>query len=405
MDDRRSVLLLTEQIDIGGKRSHVEILKAGLEEIGWRVHLLDWASLSWIERAIAAGGYHVINRFSKGLGHRWLIPVSTRFFRPRIRSLLRGPDAPMLLHAQEPMTYFPARAEAGHAPVVVTIHGPISRELRMMTNHPPDHPAVRYMEWMEETAYRGADLVISVDRPHADYVKAFGRKGDVPVITNFVDTRRFHPRVAPAELPRELTEWLAGRPFALCPRRLVPKNGIDVAIRAARVLHDRGARIAIVAAGEGPQRKELEALAASLGVERTFRFAGEIGQDALPGWYRRADVVIVPSVPVQGVEEATSISALEGQAVGRPVVAAAIGGLPEIVENGVDGWLVPTRDSEALADRIERAIDEPELARRMGEAAAARVAATRSHRDGARAYAALYEAACGARESGRSADA
>jgi glycosyltransferase involved in cell wall biosynthesis len=388
----KCVLLATEQIDVGGKRSHVEILKAGLEEIGWRVHLVDWASLSWLERAIAAGGYHVLNRFSHGLGHRWLIPVSTAFFRRRMRRILRGPEPPLVLHAQEPMTYFPMRAEAGATPVAVTIHGPISRELRMMTNYAEDHPNVRYMEWMERTAYLGADLVISVDRPHADYVKSFGRAGDVPVITNFVDVRRFHPGVARASFPAEVEAWLRGRPAVLCPRRLVPKNGIDVAIRAARVLKDRGGKIAIVTAGEGPQRAELEALARSLDVADTFYFLGEASQDLIPGWYRRADVVIVPSVPAHGVEEATSISALEGQAVGRPVIASAIGGLPEIIQDGVDGWLFPGGDAEALADRIERVLADPEASARVGAAAARRVNAERTHRDGARAYAALYEA-------------
>src|SRR5688572_26167788 len=128
----RSVLLATEQIDVGGKRSHVEILKAGLEEIGWRVRLVDWASLSWPERIVAAGGYHLLNRISRGLGHRWLIPVATIFLRRRIRAIVRGPEPPGVIHSQEPMTYLPSRAEAGQIPVVVTIHGPISLELAMV---------------------------------------------------------------------------------------------------------------------------------------------------------------------------------------------------------------------------------------------------------------------------------
>jgi glycosyltransferase involved in cell wall biosynthesis len=383
---------MTEQIDVGGKRSHVDILRAGLEAIGCRVELIDWASLSYPERAIAAGGHHVLNRFSAGLGHRWLIPVSTFFLRARVRRKLRGPDPPDLIHVQEPMTYFPARAEAGSVPVVITIHGPISRELSMITGFGPAHPNVRYMEWMESEAYRGSDLVISVDRPHAEYVRAFGRTDRIAVIPNFIDTGRFHPGLVAQAFPPDVEAWIAGRKVVLCPRRLVPKNGVHVAVRAARVLAARGAPVAIVVAGEGPQRRELLALHEELGTASTLRFLGEAPQERIAGWYRRADIVIVPSVPSHGVEEATSISALEGQASGRPVVATRIGGLPEIIEDQVDGILVPPDDPEALADAIERLIADPELARRIGTTAAERIEREHSHRHGAARYRAEYEA-------------
>jgi len=383
---------MTEQIDVGGKRSHVEILRDGLAAIGCAVELIDWASLSWPERAFAAGGHRILNRFSSGFGHRWLIPVSTFFLRSRVRRSLRGPRPPDVIHAQEPMTYFPARAEAGTVPVVVTIHGPISRELSMVSGLAPGHANVRYMRWMETEAYRGADLVISVDRPHADYVREFGRTGEIPVIENFVDTRRFHPGLAPGAFPPDVEAWTRGRKVVLVPRRLVPKNGVHVAVRAARILQDHGTPVAIVVAGEGMQRAELLALQKELGVDKTLRFLGEAPQERIAGWYRRADIVIVPSVPSHGVEEATSIAALEGQACGRPVIATAIGGLPEIITHEVDGLLIPADDPAALAGAIERLAADPALAARLGAAAAARVEHERSHVHGAERYRAQYEA-------------
>jgi glycosyltransferase involved in cell wall biosynthesis len=389
------VLLMTEQIDVGGKRSHVEILRDGLAAIGCDVELIDWASLSWTERAFAAGGHHILNRVSAGFGHRWLIPVATFFLRRRVRRLVRGPHPPDVIHVQEPMTYFPARAEAGTVPVVTTIHGPISRELSMVSGLPAEHPNVLYMRWMETEAYRGSDLVISVDRPHAEYVRAFGRTGPIPVIENFVDTRRFHPRLAPAPFPADVEAWTRGRKVVLVPRRLVPKNGVHVAVRAARVLKDRGTNVAIVVAGEGMQRAELLALQKELGVEDTLRFLGEAPQERIAGWYRRADIVIVPSVPSHGVEEATSIAALEGQACGRPVIATAIGGLPEIIRHEVDGLLIPADDPRALAGSIERLVADPELSARLGATAAARVECERSHVHGAERYRAQYEALLG----------
>ncbi len=381
---------MTEQIDVGGKRSHVEILRAGLEEIGCRVELIDWAALSRPERAVAAGGHRILNRFSPGLGHRWLIPVSSFLLRGRVRRILRGPHPPDVIHVQEPMTYFPARAEAGRTPVVITIHGPISLELSMSSGLGPGHPNVGYMRWMERVAYQGADLVISVDQPHAEYVRGFGRQGEVPVIPNFVDTRRFHPGVELMRFPDEVESWIGERKVVLCPRRLVPKNGVHVAVEAARILQDRGAPVAIVVAGDGGQRAELLALHERRATAPTLRFLGEVSQDRIPGWYRRSDIVIVPSVPSHGVEEATSISALEGQACGRPVIATRIGGLPEIIATEVDGLLVPPDDPKALADAIVRLVEQPELAQRLGSTAAARVEQERSHRHGAEHYVAQY---------------
>ncbi|MEO6463599.1 MAG: glycosyltransferase [Candidatus Eisenbacteria bacterium] len=386
-----SVLLVTEQVDVGGKRSHVEILKAGLEVIGWNAPLVDWASLSWPERAIAAAPYRMLHALSPGAGYPWLLPVATSFLARAIRRRLAAPDAPGLVHVQEVLTYRAARAAARGRPVVLTIHGPLGPELSMVSGLPLDHPAVERLRRVEREAYLGADLVISVDGPHAAYVRSFGRAGAIPVIPNFVDTRRYHPGVAAGPLPPAVEGWIAGRPVVLVPRRLVPKNGIATAVRMARVMMDRGVPAAIVLAGDGPQRRELEALARDLGVAPALTFLGEVRQAAIPGWLIRAAVVLVPSSPVQGVEEATSIAALEAQACGRPVVASAIGGLVEIIEDGSTGRLVPPDAPEQLADATCGLLADPAQAAAIGGAAARFVAAEHSHVHGARLYAAAYE--------------
>lgn len=389
-----SVLLVTEQIDVGGKRSHVDILKAGLEAIGWRAPLVDWASLSWPERAIAAAPYRALHALSPGAGYPWLLPVATRFLARAIRERLAREPAD-LVHVQEVFTYRAARAGAGGRPVVLTIHGPMAPELAMASNLALEHPAVERLRALEREAYRGADHVISVDRPHAEYVRSFGRSVEVPVIPNFVDTRRYHPDVPPGPIPADVTAWIAGRPLVLIPRRLVPKNGVATAVRMARVLLDRGVQVAVVVAGDGPQRSELEALAREQAVSPALRFLGEVPQAAIPGWIRRADVVLVPSSPVKGVEEATSIAALEAQACGRPVVASAIGGLVEIVADGRTGLLVPPDEPARLADAVTALLADPARAAAIGAGAARFVADGHSHLEGARRYAAEYARALG----------
>ncbi len=387
----RAVLLVTEQVDVGGKRSHVEILQAGLGEIGWRAPLVDWASLPWPARALVAGPYRIAHALSPGSGYPWLLAAGTPLLAGAIRARLAGPDAPSLVHVQEVLTYRAARAAAGGRPVVLTVHGPMAPELSMVSGLPLDHPAVERLRRLEREAYLGADLVLSVDGPHAAYVRGFGRDGAIPVLPNFVDTRRYHPGVEAAPFGPELEAWIAGRPVVLCPRRLVPKNGVATAVRMARVLLDRGVRAAVVVAGDGPQRAELAALARSLDVAAGLAFAGEVPQARIPGHLRRSALAIVPSSPVKGVEEATSIAALEGQACGLPVVASAIGGLVEIIADGETGRLVPPDAPEALADAVAGLLADPAAAAAFGAAAAAFVARGHSHLAGAARYAAEYE--------------
>lgn len=385
-----SVLLVTEQVGVGGKRSHVEILKAGLEAIGWQAPLVDRADLSWPARALVAGPYRIADRIAPGSGVPWLLVTFLPLFARAIRARLARADGPTLVHVQEAITYRAARSAAGGRPVLLTVHGPLAPELAMVSGLPLDHPAVERLRGLEREAYLGADEVISVDRPHAAYVQGFGRAGEVPVIPNFVDTRRYHPGIARVPFSPALEAWIAGRPVVLCARRLVPKNGVATAVRMARAFLDRGVHAAVVVIGDGPQKGELEALARALGTAPVLAFAGEVPQARLPGLLRGATVVIVPSSPVAGVEEATSIAALEAQACGLPVVASNIGGLGEIVEDGRTGLLVPPDAPALLADAVGALLADPARAAVLGAEAARFVAAGHSHVAGARQYAGIY---------------
>jgi glycosyltransferase involved in cell wall biosynthesis len=123
-------------------------------------------------------------------------------------------------------------------------------------------------------------------------------------------------------------------------------------------------------AGDGPQRAELEAMRPP-----HCDLVGPVQHKDLPALLRRADVVLVPSVHEKGVEEATSIAALEAMACARPVVASSIGGLKELLRDGENGLLVPERDADAIAAAVRRLVDDPALARRLGEQARADVLA------------------------------
>jgi glycosyltransferase involved in cell wall biosynthesis len=90
--------------------------------------------------------------------------------------------------------------------------------------------------------------------------------------------------------------------------------------------------------------------------------------DDLPGWFPDADVLAMPSV-----EEGLGTSVLDAMSVGVPVVASRAGGLPEMVRDGVEGWLVPARDPAALAQALARVLSDPAERARLSAAARRRV--------------------------------
>jgi glycosyltransferase involved in cell wall biosynthesis len=140
--------------------------------------------------------------------------------------------------------------------------------------------------------------------------------------------------------------------------RMSAEKGLSVLLRALTDLPG----VILKVAGDGPERSSLEA---ALGSERTrVRFLGHLSRESLRSELRRSSVCVVPSLG----SETFGLTALEAFACGRPVVASAAGGLPELVQSGVNGWVVPRADAAALADRVGWLLQHPEDARKFGAA-------------------------------------
>jgi glycosyltransferase involved in cell wall biosynthesis len=151
--------------------------------------------------------------------------------------------------------------------------------------------------------------------------------------------------------------------------RLVERKGVAHLVEAIARLAggSAGPRLEIV--GEGPERTGLEALAQRLGVADRVVFRGKIPPAELQASYARAAVCVLPSVlDARGDTEGLGVVLLEAMNHGTPVIASRIGGIPDIVEDGVSGLLVPPGDADALAAALRRLRDDPALARRLGEA-------------------------------------
>jgi glycosyltransferase involved in cell wall biosynthesis len=147
--------------------------------------------------------------------------------------------------------------------------------------------------------------------------------------------------------------------------RLGPQKGLDVALSALASVP--GVTLAI--AGAGPDRRGLERRADELGLAGRVRFLGSLSRDGVLRLFRAADASLLPSS-----WENFPHTVVEALAVGTPVIATAVGGVPEVVRDGGNGLLVPAGDPDGLASAIARFFEDEELRRRLGVAAAPSVA-------------------------------
>jgi len=185
----------------------------------------------------------------------------------------------------------------------------------------------------------------------------------VQQIYNGVDQTRFSP-ASEKELGLAPNGFLTSESLVIgtVGRLAAVKDQAYLVTAFAKLLHEIPEyqdRLRLIIVGDGPLRAELEQLVKDLDVQDSVWMAGN--RDDVPELLRLLDLFVLPSLG-----EGISNTILEAMAVGLPVVATDVGGNPELVEDGVNGRLVPTGDTQALASVMEQLVWQPELLRSMG---------------------------------------
>lgn len=153
--------------------------------------------------------------------------------------------------------------------------------------------------------------------------------------------------------------------------RLIEKKGLPISLRAFAVFRRQYSNATLTIAGEGPMLGQLQKLARELNIEERVSFTGFISQEQLRDIYYRSHVFLHPSqIGHDGNQEGIPNSMLEAMATGLPVFATQHGGIPEAIENGVSGVLVPERDHEELARALLNAADDPRFLSRIARSGA-----------------------------------
>jgi glycosyltransferase involved in cell wall biosynthesis len=152
----------------------------------------------------------------------------------------------------------------------------------------------------------------------------------------------------------------AGTPVVGTVCELRPQKALEVLLEAAVLLRGRVPGLRVVVAGDGPERERLAELVGALGLGDVVALLG-LRRD-VPDLLAAFDLCVTCSD-----FEGSPLAVMEYMAAGRPVVATRVGGVPDLVEDGVSGLLVPPRDPAVLAEAIAAVLADPELARRMGD--------------------------------------
>lgn len=258
-------------------------------------------------------------------------------------------------------------------PWVAFSHGPTDEGRRMRLYLALDHVLLRR-----------ADRVVAVSRARKAALEACGfRPNQVVTIPNAVDLRRHV--AADAGAARNEFGFHPDQPVVGVVGRLSPEKGHTYFVEAmAEIVRSLPRAVGLIV-GDGPQEGRLRAQTAALGLENVVRFAGY--RRDMDRIYSAIDALVLPSI-----QEGLPNVVLEAMASGRPVVASRVGGVPEVVDDGATGSLVPPGDSHALAQAIVSLLEDPARREAMGAAARQRIEHAFSARSRAERILSLYRA-------------
>jgi glycosyltransferase involved in cell wall biosynthesis len=246
--------------------------------------------------------------------------------------------------------------------------------------------AIRFLKWIEKLLYRHAQVITVAVPGFQKHIRSVCKLSPpILALPNGV-SEEF---IAPHEhrVPPEL-QGIAGKRIVLYSGNHGLAQGLEVILGAAELLRS-SSEIAFLFIGEGVAKSKLKADAQQRGLTNVL-FLDPVPRSEMFHYIRTATICLVPLRNLPLFRNALPSKLFEYMALGRPVVATAVGGVPELVVDGETGLLVPPEDPVALADAIHRLLSDPVLAVQLGMAGAARARARFNVETTARQLAQLY---------------
>ncbi len=250
-------------------------------------------------------------------------------------------------------------------PLVISLHG---SDVFLSEQAPP-------LSIAAAAALRSAAAVTACSGDLRDRALRLGGAPErFDVIPYGVDPTKFHPDPEAGALVRSELGLAPDAPLIISVSRLVYKKGLTYLLDALPAILQANPDAAVVIAGYGDLRDQLEQQARALGIAANVHFPGQLERERAARYIAAADVYVVPSVRDQsGNVDGLPNALLEGMGSGRPIVASRVAGIPEVIEHERHGLLVHERDSVGLAAAINRLLGNRAFAQQLGEAARQRI--------------------------------
>lgn len=367
---RARVAVVASTFGVGGaERVTADVLRR-LDRDRFDIELYFLHDAGVVGRELFADGFGGSERLAKGRRDRWaLIRLLAHFrsFRPHLVFCMDHHDAMTAGRL--------AGLAAGARAMIVASHATSLVGRR------------RLFDLSDRLLMEFTRRVIAVSRTHAQHLR--DREGvereRIAVIENGVDLAAW-PAVSEASrhAARAALGLDAAVPVVLMVAGMRPEKAHDVLLAAVARLRRDQRRVHVLLAGDGERREALEALAVSLGIRADVEFLG-VRRD-VARLLHASDVVVLPSLV-----EALPMALLEAMAAGTPVIASAVGSIPEFVRSGETGLLIPPADEESLAEQIGYILSDGARADRMRTQARELVAARYSIDGTAARYQDLFE--------------
>ncbi len=339
--------------DISGVGEQVLQLAAGLRDTGYQVEVLGRGpgqvagpkvlfplfAVPAVWRALRRFQPHVVQVHESDGG---LAALLVRLLAPRLDPRPRLVALLQVSYLEERRAVRPLRFQGR----VLGRPGAVERRFRWLKA-----PLQILLGWLTAAA---ADLVLAPSAATAAEIRRDYRVGEVGVAPNVTGG---------LAIPAEDVEAGAAPGYLLFVGRLRIRKGVEVLLEALR-----GSPARLLIAGDGEHRAALQRKAAELGLGSSVVFLGRCDAPRVRALLRGAAALVVPST-----YEGMPLVVLEAMEAGLPVVASRVSGIPEVVEDGRTGWLVPPEDPGALAAALAEVLERPDEARRRGEAGRRRV--------------------------------
>ncbi|QHA37925.1 glycosyltransferase [Rossellomorea marisflavi] len=369
----------------GGLSTHVATLKNGLEALGHHVDVLSFTNLNpLVRKAYAQAPGFIASKIKPGSGQLMNDQNRMTLIHKEMNKLKGQYD---VVNTQD--VYATLAAEGTGTPVVETVHGYYSFEAISRGAIAEGSKEDITVREREKRAYTLADEVVTVDQRIKEYVKSMSGV-EATAIKNFIDVEDFDPGKLDLSGIREEFGIPADKKMLFVPRRMTEKNGVIYPTLALRKVLDRHPDTVLVYAGTGEQMPAIKREVEKQGLDGDVLLLGTVPHEKMKYLYGTSDVVLVPSVHSYGVEEATSISALEAMGSRSPVIAGAVGGLKEIIEHEKDGLLVTEKDVDGLSEAILKVLDSTTFAEQLARNARTKIEQMYSHHSAAARFEEIY---------------